>query len=473
MLDLERVIIENICNLHIKIRKIFVTKNERNNMKRNFVFYSLLFLLGSCLLLTSLTSAMAANNYELYIAQGIDKVNQSKFDEAIGLLQKALDASPDNPEAIYYTGVANSRLGNLDTAEEMFKRVIADKEYTANAHLELGRVYYMKGRCDMSKQYLEKFISFTSNKEAAAYADNLIQQCRSAERRDREDEPYKLNISLGAQYDSNVVLEPDNPLISKDKSDGRIFGLVNAGADIVKNDTFKFRTDYTFYQSFHFDLNNSPNDFDVQYHGLTPSLELTVFEMVVPSVGYTLEHVRFGNDWYGRIQTYFGKVKVREGVHYSTEGIYEYRDIDYQNTVLFASNSLRSGWKHTVGVKQNFYRGKIEGDIHYYYDDKHASTSYWSYRGDRVGTEVLYQIKEPLAVRGAVDYNRRKYRGVFPGLGVIRYDKAMMYRLDLHYQLAENFALTLSETYIDNRSNNTTFDYDRNIIGAMVTWGAI
>jgi len=183
--------------------------------------------------------------------------------------------------------------------------------------------------------------------------------------------------------------------------------------------------------------------------------------------------VRFGNDWYGRIQTYFGKVKVREGVHYSTEGIYEYRDIDYQNTVLFASNSLRSGWKHTVGVKQNFYRGKIEGDIHYYYDDKHASTSYWSYRGDRVGTEVLYQIKEPLAVRGAVDYNRRKYRGVFPGLGVIRYDKAMMYRLDLHYQLAENFALTLSETYIDNRSNNTTFDYDRNIIGAMVTWGAI
>ena len=199
-------------------------------MKRNSVFYSLLFLLGSCLLLTSFSNAFAASNYELYIAQGIDKINESKFDEAIGLLRKALDASADNPEAIYYTGVAHSRLGNLDKAEEMFKAVIADKEYTANAHLEIGRVYYMKGQCDVSKRYLKKFISFSNDKEATAYADNLIKQCRSAERRDREDEPYKLNVSFGAQYDSNVVLQPDNPVVGGDKGDGRIFaGILNKG----------------------------------------------------------------------------------------------------------------------------------------------------------------------------------------------------------------------------------------------------
>jgi hypothetical protein len=355
----------------------------------------------------------------------------------------------------------------------MFKRVIADKEYTANAHLEIGRVYYMKGQCDVSKRYLKKFISFSNDKEATAYADNLIKQCRSAERRDREDEPYKLNVSFGAQYDSNVVLQPDNPVVGGDKGDGRIFGLVNAGADIWQNEALTLRVDYTFYASYQFDLNDGIADYDVQYHGLTPSLELTVSDIVIPSAGYTLEHVRFGEDWYGRIQTYFAKVKVREGIHYSTEGIYEYRDIDYQNTPLFATNKLRTGWKHTLGVKQNFYRGRIEGDIHYYYDDKHASTAYWSYRGDRVGAEVLYEIKEPLTVRGAVDYSRRKYRGVFPGFGKTRYDKAMQYQLDLHYQLSEKLAVTLSEMYIDNRSNIGSYDYDRNIIGAMLTWGVI
>ena len=74
-------------------------------MKKSiYILFSvaLVFLLLSI----SVTGLHAAEEYELFIAQGIEKINEGKYSEAAEILEKALAAAPDNIEAIYYSAMA-------------------------------------------------------------------------------------------------------------------------------------------------------------------------------------------------------------------------------------------------------------------------------------------------------------------------------------------------------------------------------
>ncbi len=127
-----------------------------------------------------------AQSYELYTAQGIQKINEEKFDEALELLKKALELSPENPEATYYTAIAYSRLGNYKEAEELFFKTLELDETALNVYLELGRIYYIKSQCDKTAIYLSKFTSRSDNELAKGYAMRLIDNCKEETKEETE-----------------------------------------------------------------------------------------------------------------------------------------------------------------------------------------------------------------------------------------------------------------------------------------------
>jgi len=83
------------------------------------------------------------------------------------------------------------------------------------------------------------------------------------------------------------------------------------------------------------------------------------------SVGYSLEYMLLGSDLYSRFHTYYGKFTVIESEKLSTEAIYEYRSHKYWDSDIFQTNSIRSGYQNTVGIKQNFYLKRLTGEIYY------------------------------------------------------------------------------------------------------------
>jgi hypothetical protein len=80
-----------------------------------------LYACSICLVLWSCSFSFAANNY---IAEGIEKIYKGKYRKAIEILQKALDKSPDNREATYYTAKAYFKLGEIEKANNLLKKVI-------------------------------------------------------------------------------------------------------------------------------------------------------------------------------------------------------------------------------------------------------------------------------------------------------------------------------------------------------------
>ncbi|MEF9426004.1 MAG: tetratricopeptide repeat protein, partial [Candidatus Mariimomonas ferrooxydans] len=168
-------------------------------------YFRLLLLI---VLLFSVISPLhaSAEDYDLYIAQGIQKINEGKMKDALEFLKKALELSPENPEATYYAGIAYSRVGSYKEAEGLFLKTFRLDETAIDVYLELGRLYYLISRCDKAAESLSIFIELSEDKALMGYAARLIEGCTG----EAEEKPYKLDITLGGQYDSNVIIEPEN-----------------------------------------------------------------------------------------------------------------------------------------------------------------------------------------------------------------------------------------------------------------------
>ncbi len=428
-------------------------------------YFRLLLLI---VLLFSVMSPLyaGAEDYDLYIAQGIEKINEGKMKDALEFLKKALELSPDNPEAVYYAGIAYSRVGNYKEAEDLFFKTLQLDETAVDVHLELGRLYYLTSRCDKAEESLSTFIELSEDEGLKGYAARLIEGCT----REAEEKPYKLNITLGGQYDSNVIIEPENPLVREDKkSDIRAVVYLSAGATPLKSRLINLNVDYKFYQSLHSDL----SDFNVHYHKITPSLEAFVSDIIKPSVGYSLEYTLFGGELYSRIHRYYGKVTVKEGENLLTEAIYEYRDQNYWNSDLYQSNSIRSGYKNTIGIKQNLYLDRLSGNIYFFSDHTRAEEDYWSFNGYRTGARLLYKITSPLYVNISGEYNRRQYRDDYPGYTEKRSDRMQQYSIGLTYLISKRISISVTENYTINSSNLDIFDYKRNITGVFLRVGVL
>jgi tetratricopeptide (TPR) repeat protein len=426
-----------------------------------------LFLIVAALFIIPGSSVFAAEDFELYLAKGIEKINEGQHDEAIEDLKKAESLAPDNIEVAFYLALAYARTGELEQAEALFQKVLEEDESADTVHLELGRIYYIKEECSRSADYLTRYIALTDDEDFKKYAQSLMEECGE---RGKKEKPYYLNVSAGYQYDDNVIVEPENPTITADaKSDSRVIAYLTGGATLLDKGVMHFKTEYDFYQSAHFDL----SDFDIHYHRIKPKLEFQVSDIIKPAVGYAYEYTMLGGDRYGGTHVYFADISIIEGEKSSTDLKYEHRNFKYWNSKTFPTNSIRSGSQNIIGVKQNYGSGKIKADLYLDGIFNRADANEWSYDGFKAGGELSYRITSPLIITVSAEYGENDYRKDYPGFSEERLDKVQVYSAILTYSFSERFTVYISDDYIRNDSNIFLFDYKRNIVGIYLTVGVL
>ena len=85
--------------------------------------------------------------YELLNKQGITQFKKNQFVEAKHSFEKALELKSDLIEAIDNLGIVNHKLGNLDQAVKLYKRVVAlDASYALESENRILSVIYFSDR---------------------------------------------------------------------------------------------------------------------------------------------------------------------------------------------------------------------------------------------------------------------------------------------------------------------------------------
>ncbi len=409
-------------------------------------------------------SGAAQGMYEQHISSGLSNLEKKDYKAAEEAFRAALKESPDDYKATLYLGIVLNREGDKESQSYLKKALLMNPQ-DPQTNLQLGIYYYNRSVYPEAKDYFETAIELAPNSEYSVEASKYLQKMTKT----AAEKPWRVDAAAGMQYDSNVILGPDNaPLpegISR-KADWSGVLYLKGQYDFLSSQVFKSTVSYSVYQSLHTKL----SDFNISQHvaGLDTSFELS--KQLMLRGAYAFEYVWVGSDRYDYAHTVGPSLTINEGMGFSSDVYYSYRWTRFINADLFQDNSDRTGSNNLVGITQHISVGKmVEARFGYAFDKDSTRKDFWAYDGNRGFAGLTVKPVQTLSVDLYGEYYDRDYSGISPLSGTVRHDIIHTYSLTLANKLSERCSLVLGQFYVRNKSNIDEFDYKRAITSIFIT----
>ncbi len=437
------------------------------------VFYSTGFFLAD-------SASASKKEFEIGVTRGAFAIENESFNAARGHLKKALDIKPYDPQALLLMGMAFSRDGKYTRARDYFADALRHDPGSWRVKYELAVAYYHLGDWDEARSLFDEVTASDADAESKSAAQKYLSRITAGA--GQKDKPYRLDMYAGWQYDSDSRLEPDNlnctkgtaPICSSfpAESDWSWLVALDSRLTFFKNNFFRAEAGYTFYHSFHNDL----DEFDVEQH--SPSITGTVNPEgpFRAQLDYVYAYSRAGGESYSNLETISTALSYSYRERFQTELHYakEFQDYEVTSFPGSAPYSLRSGDDDRAGISQMILIGNQHLlSLDYTYNTKTvdlSGTEFWEYQGHK-GTVRLTSKMGKFQVSLAGSYHDKKYDEALwplPAPTIYRRDKVQEYSLVLLWNPLKWLNISLTENYLINDSNIETVDYDRNIIGFIL-----
>ncbi|OGP84860.1 MAG: hypothetical protein A2Y95_09270 [Deltaproteobacteria bacterium RBG_13_65_10] len=442
--------------------------------------------LGTVLLIFLLWAAAVAGparadeGTEVLFTQGLVALRKGDLAGARNRLDRAVESDPGDAVAWYWLGVVRMRAGDNRAAVDAFDRALDLQPDYAEAILARGNALSRLGDQKAARE------AWSRAAEAAVGSPVEREARRQLEvpRRVAAHPDWDLSASLGAEYDTNVLLFPnlgDAPPRPDGRTgpidhrrDARFIYFLNGGYRFVNNDAWALGTRQTLYAATQFRTE------DVSLVDYSPSFY----------VNRKTERATFGLEY---MFTLFGlrgsafltrhrlepSVTVREGSTGFTRAFYRYDASIFQTP---GDRHLdRSGSTHTVGIDQYVLLFDRRGYAR-------AGTSFT--RNLTRGTEfdgndfsLSGEMVAPLPadlrlwVRGEQRWAHYDHKSFYSRPGALflltgerKREKFTSASATLFRPLGKHWSIAGRYSYFVNQSTVDAFDYNRNIYSLVATY---
>jgi tetratricopeptide (TPR) repeat protein len=423
------------------------------------------FILGSVIIavLASSSSAFgqeqAEKDYETAMTLGNFQLETGEYANAIANFKHALEIKPADKTALVSLGIAYSRSGDMSNARDTLQQALAVDPADARTKYELGIVLFKVGDREGAKGQFAAVSSGPAGETLKASAHEYLDMIASGA--GPEKKRFSLNALAGAQYDSNVILDPDNPVVpGLKKADWRFIATLGGAYQLIDKGKTTADAGYSFYQG----LNDTLTDFNVQQHTVTLSGRYNATEKSRFDLRYEFLYSLVGGDKYSAVH------QVKPSADFSftkdtvTEFFYSYENKKFYDSGLFPTNTDRNGNNNAGGLTHTIVLSKQSAvTAGYAYDRDSTDTDFWNYTGNKGFLSFQSKLFDT-GIALSASYYDKKYGGVPPGFTEKRQDSAREYSAALDRRIARNVNLNLSDLYVQNRSNLSLYEYRRNLV---------
>lgn len=392
---------------------------------------------------------------------GVALVQTGAYRDAVTWLEQAQRVAALDPEASFFLGLTQLRLGHFDAARQNFERAAAkDPQLAVSSRYYQGVIEYQAQDWSKAREHFDHVATSSPDSEMGREARAFLTKLRAG--RWQAERPYEGYAAVGLEYDSNLQFAPSDEAIKTaegvgKQTDGRV--TLGAGGAYApwRSDRAQFSLGYQFFQSLHFDL----TEFNLQDH--RPSAQLVVdlgplqFGLFSRYDYYLLETDSFlqqvtGAPW----------VTIPEGAVGRTELYYRMRWRDFLKQPF---NGVLDAFNNSVAVRQFFYLGAVERYLFAGYrfeseDPTNQQGERFAYDGNEVSSGIGWAL--PAAVTTEVNYAYRHKTYAPQSLG--RRDNEHQIIFVANKDLSDYLRLTLAYFGTINNSNQQLFEYDRNIV---------
>ncbi|HZR46490.1 MAG TPA: tetratricopeptide repeat protein [Candidatus Manganitrophaceae bacterium] len=396
-------------------------------------------------------------------------------DLALKSFETVEKVDPGRAKVHYYRGAILQRQGKRDeAAAEWEKAVLLDPRLALEVHYETGVASYNGGDLEAARRAFQNVMTISPESEAAQSAGGFLEKIdEEGAKRKRWD----VSLSLGAQYDDNVILEPNqSPPTAQtitDKSD--LVGVVflRGRYQWLHLSDWSGRVEYSFYQNFHRD--DALENFNIQSHQLifNGGRRIGQSELLLQ---YELQYALLGGDSFMLKQTIGPRFILPESKRNLTEFSYQFGAKRFDDIAgLFPNNSERNVQLHKAGFT-HYYTFESKGNLHggYAFDREIAGSlpneDDWTFSGHRFYAGLVLPPWRHLILAADAEYILRRFdhENQQPP-NEKRNDHELLAIVTLTRSFGERLDLSLQYLHQQNRSNIPLFEYDRNIYGVVAT----
>lgn len=298
-----------------------------------------LALLCAGLLLVAVGPARGSQESERLVADGHVAYQAGRYEEARDLFEQAVHVDESDVAARYALGLALSELHRWDAAAAAFEQVRR-----------------LRPEFDEAQRALD-FVRARQQEEAAGAAGAGAK-------------PWEVHATTGAQYDSNVRLDPGGRFQAPGGAQGDAAAILSGGGayDVLRRADRLVRLEYDLYQTLHGEI----TDFDFRSHRVRGTASYAFKPALWAGVQGAYEHYTLGPHSYLSAPSVMPFVSLLEGSQGLFQVTYRHGWATYLSSPF---HEVRDGPTETVAASQTFYRGARFLVLGYLYGEEHPTRS--------------------------------------------------------------------------------------------------
>ncbi len=186
---------------------------------------------------------------QLMLADTLLALNQPK--EARPILQNLLAAGYEPGQTAFLMGVAATKEGQYSEALDYFRKAETEPKVAQEAKFQASLALAALNRVKEAKKAMEESIALNPQSQTADFAKRYM---GVLSQRADELRPFRITVSSGFDYDSNVTLSPGGGAAVTTVS-GKASAVFSQTAlleyTILPAGPFSLLTQYSYYQNFH------------------------------------------------------------------------------------------------------------------------------------------------------------------------------------------------------------------------------
>jgi TolA-binding protein len=395
---------------------------------------------------------------------GVALAETQQYREAVPWLTQAQQDASLEAEASFFLGLAQLNLGDLDHAAQNFKRAAADPALGVSVRYYQGVIAYQRGDWATAEDNFRYVVSTSPDSEIGREASAFLARGRGAGAPLAKN--YTVFGAVGLQYDSNVQLAPADEQIKvqqgiDQQSDGRV--TLTAGGAYVpwQGEHGSLTLGYEFFQSLHFEL----HQFNLQDH--RPVIQLA----------FNMDPIQFGvqgrYDYYlEETDSFMQQAMVVPWLSYP-EGDFGRSEVvarmRYRDFYASPFKTVLDGFDSGVLLRQYKYLGSPGQYLFVGFRYDHLSPQFSS--GDRFEYDGYegnagFGLDLPAQITATLEYAFRAENYASASGG--REDQENLLGVALSKSVTDYISVTLGYFGDLNSSNQTAFDYNRNVVSLSV-----
>lgn len=389
---------------------------------------------------------------------GLSLYRLGRYGEALEALEEAIKRQRPRAQVLYLYGLVLNRLDRPEEARSAFEQAAEkDPSIRSVCLYRAGAISYTLRDFSAARNYFQRVIEAAEDPALVSSARRFLDRMAREEGTKR----YYVSLSLGLQYDDNVILKPDDVQTETRVGDeGDVRFVLNGYGDykFILTPTWELGAAISLYSSHHTDL----HEFDllgpkgIVYGGyrwgpLRTRLQYRYAYYWLDKNSYLRQHGAGPEIWW--TQAPWAKLHVG----------YLYTKNDYFDL------PGRDSFNHRAGFAQYFFwKQDAMLRLSYYADSEHATGNDFDYIGHDFAVFGSVKLPWRMLVQGGFDYYVRDYLHRHSVFRETRNDRRLTIGLEITRRITDFLDLSFGYTRVNNGSNIDFFEYVRNILALQL-----